>query len=291
MKPAMLEIVRKRSISRSSRDTRTPNPASSCARNSTNVRESTRPVSLKSVSTDGTSTCSCSANSRISWSSRSLEPGMSDFLVLGGQQVEQQAIVRPAVDMMTLPLPADVLEVQPLQDALRRDVRLDRPGAHHVQAQLGEAKREHLRSRFPRAAAIALIAQDRPDRSRLEVPIHVGQPYDADRDIPMVRRIGPEQVDVPLGHDLERYRRDHLDSVAEVQPLVIVGLAQPAGHQLDQLRAVQRQQFHRWRTPPATGAGPTCRWRSAAGARKPSSPTGAWERARALPAPSARPPA
>src|SRR3989442_2097868 len=117
----MLEIVRKRSISRSSRDTRTPNPASSCARNSTKVRESTRPVSIRSVSTDGTSTWSCSAKSRLSWSSRFLEPGMSDFLVLGGQQVEQQAIVRPAVDIVTLTLPADALEVQPLQNALHRD--------------------------------------------------------------------------------------------------------------------------------------------------------------------------
>src|SRR5881396_748029 len=262
MKPAILEIVRKRSISRSSRDTRTPNPASSCAR-----------------------------KSRISWFSRLFDCDMSDVLVLGCQQVEQQAIVGPAVDIVTLPLPPDVLEVQRLQDALRRDVDLDRPGVHDVQAQLGEAKREHLRNRFPRAAAIALIAQDRPDRSRLEVPIHVGQPYDADRDIPMVRRIGPEQVDVPLGHYLERYRADHLDSVAEVQPFVIVGLAQPAGHQLDQLRAVQRQQFHRWRTPPAAGAGRTYRWHSEAAGRTPSSARGAWERAGPWPAPSARPPA
>src|SRR5437773_11168393 len=291
MKPAILEIVRKRSISRSSRDTRTPNPASSCARNSTNVSESTRPVSIKSVSTDGTSTCSCSAKSRISWFSRLFDCDMSDVLVLGCQQVEQQAIVGPAVDIVTLPLPPDVLEVQRLQDALRRDVDLDRPGVHDVQAQLGESKREHLRNRFPHAAAIALIAQDRPDRSRLEVPIHVGQAYDADRDIPMVRRIGPEQVDVPLGHDLERYRADHLDSVAEVQPFVIVGLTQPAGHHLDQLRAVQRQQFHRWRTPPATGVGRTYRWHSGAAARKPSSARAAWGRAGLWPATSARPPA
>src|SRR5207249_5996294 len=135
------------------------------ARNSTKVRESTRPVSIKSVSTDGTSTFTFSAKSRTSWRSTSVESDMSDFQVLAGQQVEQQAIVRTAVDIVALPLPADVLEVQRLQDALRRDVRLDRPGAHHVQAQLGEAKREHLRRRFPRAAAIALITQDRPDRS------------------------------------------------------------------------------------------------------------------------------
>src|SRR5438445_1875030 len=159
MKPAMLEIVRKRSISRSSRDTRTPNSASSCARNSTKVRESTRPVSIRSVSTDGTSTFSFSAKSRSSWSSRLLKSGMSDVVVLGGQQVEQQAVVRPAVDIVTLPLPADVLEVQRLQDALPPDVRLESPGAHCVQAQLAESYREHPRNGFSRAAAVALIAQ------------------------------------------------------------------------------------------------------------------------------------
>src|SRR2546427_11899483 len=246
MKRAMLEIVRKRSISRSSRDTRTPNPASSCARNSTKVSESTRPVSIKSVSTDGTSTCSCSAKSRISWFSRPFGSAMSDVLVLGCQQVEQQAIVRPAVDIVTLPLPADGREVQRLEDALPPDVRLESPGAHSVQPQLAESYREHPRNCFSRAAAVALIAQDRPDRSRLEVPVHVGQPHDADRHVPMVRCVRPEHVDIPLGHNLERYRVDHLDSVAEVQPFVVLRLAEPAGHQLDQLRAVPRQQFHAW---------------------------------------------
>src|SRR5437870_5719477 len=159
MKHAIREIVRKRSISRSSRDTRISNPASSCARNSTKVRESTRPVSIRSVSTDGTSTFSFSAKSRLSWSSKFLKSAMSDVLVLGGQDVEQQAIVRPAVDIVTLPLPADVLEVQALQDALCRDVDLDRPSAHRAQAQLGESKREHPRYRFFRAAAISLIPQ------------------------------------------------------------------------------------------------------------------------------------
>src|SRR2546430_358099 len=196
---------------------------------------------------------------------------MSDVLVLGCQEVEQQAIVRPVVDIVTLPLPADVLEVQRLEDTLRRDVDLDRPGAHHVQPQLGESKREHLRNRFFRAAAIVLIAQHRPDRSRFEMPIHVGQPYHTGRDVTVVRRIRPEHVDVPLGHDLQRYRVDHLDSIAEVQPFVVVGLAEPTRHQFDQFRTVQRQQFHRLQTPPATGAGRTYRWHSGAAARTPRS--------------------
>src|SRR5207247_10238760 len=130
MEPAILEIVRKPSISRSSRDTRTPNPASSCARNSTKVRESTRPVSIKAVSTDGTSTCNCSAKSRISWFSRPFDCDMSEVLVLGCQQVEQQAIVGLAVDIVTLPLPAGEVEVHSHHDQLRREARAERPAGH-----------------------------------------------------------------------------------------------------------------------------------------------------------------
>src|SRR4029077_20894431 len=257
----------------------------SCAKNSTNARESTSPVSIKSVSTDGTSTWSFSAKSRISWCSRLFESAMSEVLVLGGQDVEQQAIVRPAVDMVTLPLPADVLEVQRLEDALRRDVDLDGPGVHHVQAQVAESYRDHPRNCFSRAAAVALIAQDRPDRSRLEVPIHVGQPDDADRRIRTVRRVGPELVDVTLGHDPERDRADLLDAVAEVQPLVVIGFAEPAGDQLDQVRLVQRQQFHGSRTPPATDACRTSRWHSGASARTLSSATAASAQAAPWPVP------
>src|SRR5947209_538931 len=212
---------------------------------------------------------------------------MSDFLVLASQQVEEQAIVWPPVDIVTLPQPPDVCEAELLQAALRCDVRFDSPGVHHVQPQLGESKREHLRRRLGRAPAVAFIAQYRPERGRLEVPIHVGQSHHADRHIPMIHRIGPEHVDAPLNHDLECYGSDHLDSVAEVQPLVVVRLSQPPRYELDQLRAVQRQQFHYWRTPPATGAGRICRWRSGGGFRTPSTGRAAWERATAWPDPSA----
>src|SRR2546426_2269463 len=67
-----------------------PNPSSSSARNSTKIRESTRPVSIKSVSTEGTSTFNFSANSREIRGSRVLESGILDFPVLACQQVEQE---------------------------------------------------------------------------------------------------------------------------------------------------------------------------------------------------------
>src|SRR5207249_3108045 len=159
-------------------------------------------------------------------------------------------VPRPAVSVTPAGVRKELARVLPSPMLPSRWMALDRPGAHHAQAQLGESKREHPRHRFRRAAAIPLIAQHRPDRSRLEMPIHVGQPYHTGRDVTVVRRIRPEHVDVPLGHDLQRYRVDHLDSIAEVQPFVVVGLAEPTRHQFDQFRTVQRQQFHRLQTPP-----------------------------------------
>src|SRR3989442_3885514 len=104
-----------------------PKSCSRGARNSTKVSESTRPVSIKSVSTDGTWTFNFSENSAVIRRSTLLECGMSRVLVLGGEKVEQQPVQQTAVDTMTLSLQPDVLEVQPLQHPLRRDVRLDGP--------------------------------------------------------------------------------------------------------------------------------------------------------------------
>src|SRR2546425_9503982 len=49
----------------------------------------------------------------------------------------------------------------------------------------------------------------------------------------------------------------------------------PVRRQLDQLRAIQRQQFHDSQTPPAADGGRTSRSRSAAIARTPSTGTAA----------------
>src|SRR2546427_4618291 len=89
-----------------------PNPSSSSARNSTKIRESTRPVSIKSVSTEGTSTFNFSANSREIRGSRVLESGILDFPVLACQQVEQETIQGVAVDIVTLPLPPDIAKIE-----------------------------------------------------------------------------------------------------------------------------------------------------------------------------------
>src|SRR2546425_4530231 len=85
---------------------------SRCARNSTKVSESTRPVSIKSVSSDGTCTFSLSENSAAMRCSSFVESGMSHGLVLGGQQIVEQAIEPAAVDAVALALPPDVPEVE-----------------------------------------------------------------------------------------------------------------------------------------------------------------------------------
>src|SRR5207245_8883587 len=79
-----------------------PKSCSRCARNSTKVSESTRPVSIKSVSSDGTCTFSLSENSTAMRCSSFVESGMLHGLVLGGQQIVEQAVEPAAVDAVAL---------------------------------------------------------------------------------------------------------------------------------------------------------------------------------------------
>src|SRR5437899_4638317 len=116
-----------------------PKSCSRCARNSTKVSESTRPVSIKSVSSDGTCTFSLSENRTAIRRSRFVESGMSHVPVFGGQQIEEQAIEPATVDAVTLPLPPDVPKVEALEHALRRHVRLQGPSVDGLKPQLGES--------------------------------------------------------------------------------------------------------------------------------------------------------
>jgi hypothetical protein len=54
------------------------------------------------------------ANSCSMRSFASLPTVSFEFLMFAGQKVEQQAVERPAIDKMTLPLPADKAEIQAL---------------------------------------------------------------------------------------------------------------------------------------------------------------------------------
>src|SRR6266513_6507440 len=191
--------------------------------------------------------------------------------MFGREQVEEEAIQRTAVDIVTLPLPSDVAKVEPLEAALRRDVYLDRPRVHGLEPELGERQREHVVTRLGRVPAVSLVAEHRPERGGLEVPIDVGQAHDPRRRVLIPRRVDPEHMDVALAHDPQGDRSDALDAVTEVQPFVILGLAQPTGDELDPFWGVHRQQFHDGRMPPAlcdawpvprgTPDGPSPTWR------------------------------
>src|SRR2546429_8507036 len=100
-----------------------PKSCPRCARNSTKVSESTRPVSIKSVSSDGTCTFSLSENSAAMRCPSFVESGMSHGLVLGGQQIVEQAIEPAAVDAVALALPPDVPEVRSEERRVGKECR------------------------------------------------------------------------------------------------------------------------------------------------------------------------
>src|SRR3989449_11609551 len=105
------------------------------------------------------------------------------LLVLRRQEVEPQTIVAAAVDVMALSLPADGPEVDIRGDANGRVV-LDDPRVDRVESELQEPEREHLGRRPTRVAAagVRLVAEDDPERGGLEVPGHIAESDDPDRD-------------------------------------------------------------------------------------------------------------
>src|SRR2546428_231479 len=90
------------------------------------------------------------------------------LLVLGGQQVEQQAVVRLAVDPMAAPLSTDEMEVRAVPD-LEGNVVLHGPAVDGFEAQVAEAKRDQFAVRPGRVAlaGVGLLAQHDPDTGGL----------------------------------------------------------------------------------------------------------------------------
>src|SRR5206468_5337037 len=77
---------------------------------------------------------------------RSLDPLpalLVELPVLGREQVEQQAIVWPPFDDVTLPLPADEAEVEALQASKRR-VAVHDPGVDRAKPEVPERKGQEL---------------------------------------------------------------------------------------------------------------------------------------------------
>src|SRR5439155_23965481 len=88
-----------------------------------------------------------------------------------------------------------------------------------------------------------LVAGDEPEPPRLEGAIHGVEARDPDRRA-VIRGPHAYEVRVALGHDLEPLRGDELPAVAEVQPLVVLFLGQPARDQMKELRTVDWLQLH-----------------------------------------------
>src|SRR2546422_711391 len=203
----------------------------------------------RSVSADGISRLSLSANSLAIRPCRSVAPCISDFLVLRRQDVEPQTVVDATIDDVALPLPADRGEVQSPDDAPGRVV-LDDPGVDGVQTEVSEPEGDEHRRR-PRAVTARperLFPQHRPDAGRLEGADHVRQAAHTDRGGLVVRGEHSNDFRVPLCRDLQPLRGQDLPAVAEVQPLEVLLPGHPAGGELDELRARERQQLHGART-------------------------------------------
>src|SRR6267142_163467 len=108
---------------------------------------------------------------------RSFDPVPPLFIelpVLGSEEVEQQAIVRPAVDIVALPLPADVPEAEALYEP-KRGVVLHDPGIDRMQAEIPVRKGQELRAdEGPKATLAKGFFPGRPPKRRgLEDTIHV----------------------------------------------------------------------------------------------------------------------
>src|SRR5437588_2651951 len=161
--------------------------------------------------------------------------------VLARQQIEHQTIVRAAVNVMTLPLPADEAEAEALYEPERR-VALRHPGLDHVQAELAEGEREEPRPGERAVAAVAegLVARRPPEDRAAGPAVDVVQRGDADGRVVPRRGVQANEVRVALRHDLEQRRRDELPAVAEIQPLVVLLLRQPARGQLEPLGKGER---------------------------------------------------
>lgn len=164
--------------------------------------------------------------------------------MLRSQNIEEEAVEGPTINVMASPLPADVAEVQTLDQTTRGHIRLYRPDIYRLQAYLGEGKGEDLRPRLDALTAVSLVPKDHPGSRGLEVPVNVAESHRTNRDVIPTRCENPEQMDIPLGHNLEGDRRHMLDSVSEVQPLVVFLFAQPFGDKLDALGRINRQEFH-----------------------------------------------
>src|SRR5207249_151830 len=142
------------------------------------MSESTSPVLIRSVSSDGTCRCNFSANRAEICCASVFESGMWHVPVFGREQVEEEAIERTAVDIVTLPLPADVSEVELLEAALRRDVCLGlaQPTGDELASFGGVQRQQFHDARMPPALSDAW-------------PVPRGAP---DGPSPTCRRSGPD---------------------------------------------------------------------------------------------------
>ena len=78
-----------------------------------------------------------------SLSSAPMSPVILNLPVLASQEIEHQAIVEAAVDVMTLPLPADEALAEAFYGPQRR-IMIHAPGIDRMKAEIAERKGQKL---------------------------------------------------------------------------------------------------------------------------------------------------
>ena len=163
----------------------------------------------------------------------------------------------------------------------------DDPGSHGMETEILKGQREHLGYGLGRitAAATVLLASDNPEPRGLKIAIHLVETHDPERRS-VLGHVDPEDMRVPLGHDLEQYRRKDLPAVAELQPLVVFLLCQPARDRENEFRGIKRfephklSEFHFARRSYLTEVDQSCRWNFLEDAQMPPSVPAAYSRAK-----------
>src|SRR5262249_53212914 len=163
--------------------------------------------------------------------------------VLGGEQVEQEPVVQPAVDEVALPLSAHEATVEPLQ-AAERGVAVHDPGIDAVETEAPEREGEEPRGREAHISALrkGLVPCDRPQGPGPRDTVHGVQADYPERDLAPFGRVRPHEMGLSLGHDLQQGRRDGLPPVAETQPPAILLAGEPACCKLEHRRRVERDE-------------------------------------------------
>jgi hypothetical protein len=124
--------------------------------------------------------------------------------MFGSQKVKQETIMTAAIHIMALPLPADRPKVQTSEHPDHGIITVQSPSIDGMQTQFIKTQGEYFGGGTGRVASTAIffITQNNPAGRRFEIFVNIMQSNHPDRRILRVRCEYPEEINVPLNHNL-----------------------------------------------------------------------------------------